>query len=416
MTEATTPSQSSTTAALLKAKKRSSGPSWPIVLAIVFLLIALVAATGAWFQQKRFEKIGREFATQVQSLTAQVNDTRRESSQALSLSQSQAGRLTKLEQMQLEAKNQFEALEQVWQGANKGIEDAMLANDIDRLLSTANQQLRLSGNVNNAIITMEAALSTLTRADRPRFASVLRAISLDLDRLRAVPLVDIPVLSTRLDGLSGLIARAPLLLPDAAAPKVTPNELSSSTPAAPVQPSQAQSTQAQSLETQSPETQSTQSKPAQTVATTDTASFAEAFGRWWSWVTDSSIAWSKSAAAVLTREFAEVVSIQRVSDANALLMSPEQGALLRANLRTRVLTAQMALLMHQAPVWKAELAAIEQSLKVRYDPKAPDTVAALRLVRELAAIQIAVPLPDINGSLAALESVRTSEPTPAGGQ
>lgn len=411
MTEATTPSHPPATAALLKGKKRSSGPSWPIVLAIVFLLIALVAATGAWFQQQRFEKVGREFATQIQSLTAQVNDTRRESSQALSLSQSQSNRLTKLEQAQLEAKNQFDALEQVWQGANKGIEDAMLANDIDRLLSTANQQLRLSGNVNNAIITLEAALSTLTRADRPRFASVQRAISLDLDRLRAVPLVDIPVLSTRLDGLSVLVARAPLLLPDAAAPNVTPNEVASGAAVAPLSSTQAQATSALPRSAQSP-----QSHPTPAVAPTDAVSYTETFSRWWSRAVDHSIAWSKSAAAVLSREFADVVSIQRVSDANALLMSPEQGSLLRANLRTRVLTAQMALLMHQAPVWKAELAAIEQSLLSRYDPKAPDTLAALRLVRELAAIQIAVPLPDINGSLAALESVRASEPAPAGGQ
>jgi uroporphyrin-3 C-methyltransferase len=131
---------------------------------------------------------------------------------------------------------------------------------------------------------------------------------------------------------------------------------------------------------------------------------------------DQSISWSKSAAAVVAREFAEVVSIQRVSDASALMMSPEQGALLRANLRTRVLTAQMALLMHQPPVWKAELTQIQQSLVSRYDPKATDTIAALRLVQELASIQIAVALPDIKDSLSALESVRSSEPSPAGGQ
>lgn len=406
MTEAKIPSHPPATPALLKGKKRSLGPSWSLALAIVFLLIAVVIGAGAWFQQKRFEKIGREFATQVQGLTAQVTDTRRDAVQALSLAQSQANRLSKLEQAQLETKNQFDALEQVWQGANKGIEDAMLGNDIDRLLSTANQQLRLSGNVNNAIITLETAQSTLARADRPRFASVQRAISLDLDRLRAVPLVDVPILSTRLDHLSALVARAPLLLPDAASPKVTPNVAASSS-STPLQPStQAQSTQAQDSSGTS----------ATSAVATDSSPLIEDLGRWWSRALDSSIAWAKSAAVVLTREFAEVVSIQRVSDANALMMSPEQGALLRANLRTRVLTAQMALLMHQAPVWKTELAAIEQSLIARYDPKAPDTLAALRLVRELAAIQISMSLPDINGSMAALESVRTSETPSAGGQ
>jgi uroporphyrin-3 C-methyltransferase len=110
------------------------------------------------------------------------------------------------------------------------------------------------------------------------------------------------------------------------------------------------------------------------------------------------------------KELASVVSIQRVTDANALLMSPEQGAQLRANLRTRVLTAQMALLMHQPSVWRAEIASIEASLAARYDPKAVDTVAALRLLRELAAVPVSAALPDMSDSIAALEAVRLQEP------
>jgi uroporphyrin-3 C-methyltransferase len=220
MTEALTPSPPQPSAALLKGKKRTSGPSWPILLAIVFLLVAIVAAGGAWFLQKRFEHTGREIANQVQGLTSQLTEARQDSTQALGLAQSQARRIAQLEQEQLEAKSQFVALEQLWAGTNKGMEDVMLANDVDRLLTTANQQLRLAGNVNNAIVTLEAAQSLLVRADRARFAGVQRAISLDLDRLRAVPLIDITQLSSRLETLSALVARAPLLLPDAAAPVI----------------------------------------------------------------------------------------------------------------------------------------------------------------------------------------------------
>lgn len=389
-TKAQTPVSPSVTQAslLLKNKKRNSGPSWSTGLLILFFLVACVAAFGIWFQQTRFEKVGREIATQVQGLTGQVNDARRDASLALGLAQTQSIQIAKLEQVQREAKNQLEALDQVWQGANKGMEDAMLANDIDRLLAMANQQLRLSGNVNNAVITLEAALATLVRADRARFASVQRAISFDLERLRAVPLVDVPVLSKRLDDLSVLIARAPLLVPDAAAPSINANAVDVPAPAA------------------SPAT-----------APAPAASPAEASGMpWWEGVIKSTTAWSQTALSVLGRELAELVSIQRVSDANALLLSPEQGTLLRANLRTRVLTAQMALLMNQAPVWKTELTAIDQSLLVRFDPKAPDTMLALRLVRELLSVQIAIPLPDIAGSLSALESVRSAELVPAVGR
>ena len=387
MTEAHTPSPPQPSAVLLKGKKRTSGPSWPILLAIIFLLVALVAAGGAWFLQKRFEQTGREIAKQVQGLTSQLNEARQDSTQALGLAQSQARRIAQLEQEQLEAKSQFVALEQLWAGANKGMEDVMLANDVDRLLTTAHQQLRLAGNVNNAIVTLEAAQSLLVRADRARFAGVQRAITLDLERLRAVPLIDMTQLSSRLETLSALVARAPLLLPDAAAPVIA-----SVAPSVQRVPTPSGTAQAPS--------------PALTSAQQP----------WWQRGLDQSLLWSKSAAAMVAREFAGVVSIQRVSDANALMMSPEQGALLRANLRTRVLTAQMALLMNQAPVWRAELTQVQQSLVSRFDPKATDTIAALRLVQELAAIQIAVSLPSIKDSLSALESVRSSEPSPAGGQ
>jgi uroporphyrin-3 C-methyltransferase len=390
MTETQPSTNSPQNAALLKVKKSTRGPSWPISLALMFLLIALVAAGGVWFQQKRFENVGREVATQLQTLTTQVNDARKDASQALSLAHSQANRIAQLEQLQLESKSQYAALEQLWAGANKGTEDAMLANDVDRLLTTASQQLRLAGNVNNAIVTLEAAQSLLIRADRARFAAVQRSLSLDLDRLRSVPFIDVPQLTNRLETLSALVSRAPLLLPDAAAPKMVTGLSASQQPTA--------------------------SAPPAVPASGESQQSALDANAWWEIAIDRVSRWSKSFAAMVAREFAEVVSIQRVSDANALLMSPEQGALLRANLRTRVLTAQMALLMQQSSIWKTELTQIEQSLTTRYDPKSAETVAALRLVKELSAIQIAVALPDITASFAALESVRTSEPSPAGGQ
>ena len=67
-------------------------------------------------------------------------------------------------------------------------------------------------------MALEAALSTVVRAERPRFAGVQRAINADLERLRAVPIVDVQGVSARLDVLVSLVSRAPLLVPDAAAP------------------------------------------------------------------------------------------------------------------------------------------------------------------------------------------------------
>jgi uroporphyrin-3 C-methyltransferase len=377
---------------------------------LVFLLLAVMIAAWAWFAQKRFDRTGREVATQVQDFTAQLTETKREAKLALNLVEGQAKLIVNLQQSLAEAKGQYEGLEEAWASFNKGMEDSMLANDIDRLVTLASQQLRLASNVNNAVMALETALSTLVRADRPRFAAVRRAISADLDRLRSVPLIDVSALSVRLETLATLIGRAPLLMPDAAVPKVA--AISVATP--PVSTAQPDATSPDAAKL--PTAQSTTAQSG-AIATADTmqagasaSAIAPAYGAWWDSAWRKTVVWSKAVAVFAAKELASVVSIQRVTDANALLMSPEQGAQLRANLRTRVLTAQMALLMHQHTVWRAEIASIEASLAARYDPKAVDTLAALRLVRELAAVPVSAALPDLSDSIAALEAVRLQEP------
>ena len=380
-----------------RLRRQSTGPSWSVTLMLVFLLLAVVIGVGAWFSQKRFDTAGREVATQVQGFTSQLIETKREAKLALGLVETQAKLIVDLQQSLAESKSQYEGLEEAWASFNKGMEDSMLANDIDRLVTLASQQLRLASNVNNAVMALETALSTLVRADRPRFAAVKRAISADLDRLRSVPLVDVSALSVRLETLATLIGRAPLLVPDAAVPKLA----AISVPASQVNAMQSGAAQASTVTA----VEAKQSGATQAVATDPLANDA-----WWHVAWNKTVLWSKSVVVFVAKELASVVSIQRVTDANALLMSPEQGAQLRTNLRTRVLTAQMALLMHQPSVWRAEIATIEASLTARYDPKAVDTVAALRLARELASVPVSAALPDMSDSIAALEAVRLQEP------
>ena len=384
----------------VKSRSRQAGPSWSVTLSIVLLLVVVLLGAGAWFQQKRFTTAGKEVATQLQTFTTALVQVQRESKQALALAESHASRVAQLELSLRESQNQFAALESAWETFNKGMEDTMLANDIERMLTLASQQLRLAGNVNNAIAALETALSTLIRSDRSAFAGLQRAINSDLERLRAQPLIDVPVISGRLDTLMSLVARAPLLVPDAASPRVADI-------VAPVAATAA-----------APAANATNAAPAAPAANASAApdpalsiSQLEWWSQLWARSVDSLREGSKSVAAALARELSSVVSIQRVSDANALLMSPEQGAQLRANLRTRLLTAQMALLMHQPSIWRSELAAVESSLLDRFDPKSVDTIAATRLVRELAMVPVSLSLPDIVDSIAALEAVRLSEST-----
>ncbi len=404
MTESNIPSQESaslnTLASAAKTRRRPSGPSWMATIAIVLLLLVILLATGAWHLQKRYDNVGRDVALQVQNFNAQLGETRNEAKQALALVNSHAARINQLESSLRETQNQYSILEQAWETFNKGMEDSMLASDLERLLNLASQQLRLSGNVNNAIMALETALSTLVRADRPKFAAVQRAINLDLDRLRAAPVVDVPSVSSRLESLNTMLSRAPLLVPDLSVNSVQNLNTAARTAPESVTEKPVASTNAQTTDSASAAT------PAAPDAVSEQMPWYE---KAWVQTLDWTKVSSKKLLTTLSRELAGVISIQRVTDANALLMSPEQGAQLRANLRTRVLTAQMALLMHQPAIWRAELTAIESSLNDRFDPKAVDTIAALRVVRELATVSVSIAVPDIVDSIAALEAVRVSE-------
>ncbi len=394
-TSPTAPSASSVAAptesfaANARVRRKASGLSLTSTLALIFLLVAIVTAAGAWFAQRRFETTIKQVSVQVLDLKGQADDARRDARQAIVLLDAQQLRIQHAEAALRDAQSQFAALEQVWQNFNKGMDDSMLANDVDRLLTVAGQQLRVSGNVNNAILALEHGLSMLVRADRPRFASLQRAISSDLDRLRGVATVDIPGVSAKLEQVTNLLGKAPLLVPDEAAPGLMSARDRNASPNVGV-----------------PAVPGSASVSPPGVVTEN----------WWETHWARVRASAKSSAAFLVRELADVISIQRVTDRNALLMSPEQGALLRANLRARLLTAQMALLMHQSAIWQLELTAIEGAVAARYDAKSPETVSALRLLSELASLNIAIVLPDISESVAALEAVRQTDDSPKGGQ
>ena len=99
---------------------------------------------------------GREVAQRIDTLSSDLAQARRDTREALALAQAQAGRLGELEDTVRETQSQYHALQQAWQNFNDSASDELLANDVERLLTLANQQ-RLAGNVSNAIVALETA-------------------------------------------------------------------------------------------------------------------------------------------------------------------------------------------------------------------------------------------------------------------
>lgn len=358
--------------------RRSKG--W-ILVVVVLVVIAAALAAALWYQRQQADRSARELASRLGAVSSEVDQLRRDARQALSLVQTQGSRVAALESALQDARTKFDSLEQSWQSFSDNSGEAVLINDVERMLALASQQLRLAGSVSNAVVALETAQARLARADRPRLAPLQQAINGDLDRLRAVPLVDVPAVAGRLDRLIDLVGRAPLLVPDDANPEPAQE------PSAPREPA--------------PEA----TRPA-----------VDPNAPWWERLRAQMSAWPGQAWEAMGREMGDLISIQRVDNPDALLLSPEQGAQLRGNLRMRLLTAQLALLMRQGSVWESELRTVEAALASRFDTRAPDTMVAQRLVRELADTQVAVPLPDIGDSLSALAAVRAASPQPGGGE
>jgi uroporphyrin-3 C-methyltransferase len=342
---------------------------------IILVLFALALASALWYQRKQFVQAGREVATRLNALEVSLSQVHTDTWAALALAQAQAAKISEFEGWVRETQSQYSALELAWQNFNDSTNDEVLANDVEQLLTIANQQLRLAGSVSNAIVALETAQSHLVRAARPRFASLQQSINNDLNRLRAVPTVDIPALSSRLERLGILIATAPLWVPDSAAPGMTPAGRTRSRAETPV---------------------------------ADTAANPLAHTVWWERWRAEIASWPARVGGVLARELGDMIRVQRVDEPAALLLAPEQADQLRSTLRQRLLTLKLAMLMRQPAVWNSELDQVMNTLSRYFDSHSADTMGALHLARELKQIDIVARIPDISESLNAVAAQRAA--------
>jgi uncharacterized protein HemX len=214
--------------------------------------------------------------------------------------------------------------------------------EIEQVLLTAAQQLQLAGNVKAAIIALEGADTRLQRLDKPQFTALRRAIAADLATLRAVPSLDEVGASARIEALVTRIAGWPL--------------------------ASAQASEAVAA----PRTQKTGMSLGQEVWT----------------------------------ELTRIVQIRRVDRNEAVLLPPDQAYFLRENLRLRLLSARLALLSQDQAAFGTDLLAAADMLTRYFNTRDEGVAAALKEIKRLSQLQIAIKLPGIDASLAALEAYK----------
>src|SRR5688572_17785526 len=125
-----------------------------------------------------------------------------------SLREAQA-RIAELEARVSDTQEQRVALEEMYRELSRSADDRVLS-EVEQMLVFASQQLQLAGNARAALAALQAADQRLARAEKLAAAPLRRAITQDMDRLKALPLVDTAGLAVRLDGLISQVDTLPL--------------------------------------------------------------------------------------------------------------------------------------------------------------------------------------------------------------
>ncbi|MHA3902676.1 uroporphyrinogen-III C-methyltransferase [Castellaniella sp. WN] len=368
--ESATPASALATAQAGAGRKRSGAAALAVILLALF---ALILGGALYYQNQQYRALRADLQRQHEQSVQLVEETHAQAGRALSLVQEQAARIEELRGALDATSGQVRELDQALQMMTDSGSDLLLLNDIDHLVTIAQQQLALGSNVANAIISLEAAQAQLARANRPGLAALQQSINGDLDRLRAVATIDLPALAARINRLSSLIGTAPLLVPDTAGQAAGHADQAP----APVAGS--------SAATRGP---------------------AEPAPEGWRAVAADAWRWTRDAADLVSQDLRGLFDVRRVDDAAALLMSPDQALRFREVLKQRAVTAQLALMMRQSSIWQTELEQLSKAIDQRYDMRAESSREALKIARELRDTAIEVTLPTVDNSLAAIAAAR----------
>lgn len=244
-----------------------------------------------------------------------------------------------------EFRGQSESMQALYQDLTRSREEASLL-EVEQAITLAGQQLQLAGNVPVAVLALQSADARLARLDRPQYLPLRKALAKDLASLNALPFVDVPGISLRLEQVVAGIDKLPL--------------------AAFGRPAD-------------------QAKPAQ----------AGEKQPWW-----------QRTGSEIWHEVKGLVRIQRFDREEAVLLAPGQNFFLRENLKLRLLNARLALLSHDQWTFRNELKVAQEWLNRHFVADDKAVQAAQATLRQMAASEINVELPSLKDSLGALRAVR----------
>ncbi len=326
-------------------------------IALTALVIAIFAAG---YSYRQLGNVKRESARRLAELQQAVSTANETATRADAEARAARQQAAVVEARLAEEQGQREGLEQLYSDLSRGRDEAVLV-EVERLITLAAQELQLSGNIATALAALQTADARLSRSDNARVLPLRRVLARDIERLKAAPTVDFTGIALKLDQLASAIDSWPLLA------GASPGSVAAPAPS----PSRGG--------------EATAMPPPST---------------WW----------ERQWRALQSElgEYRDLIRIRHVDAPESVLLDSQQQALIRQQLRLRLLNARQALLARNDRLYRADLAEA-QALITRYiDTRAPQTASAVALLKQLASTALSVELPTIGDSMAAVRAVRTA--------
>jgi uroporphyrinogen III methyltransferase/synthase len=330
-----------------------------LLLLIVVLAVACATGIGAYALNRKVDRLDARVAARQQAIDAQAAELRVKIDQALATVHQVDAQFAQLQGKLADAQTAQQALQKQYEDLARNRDDWTFA-EVEQMLSSASEQLQLTGNTQLALFALQSADTRLAALASPQAMLMRRAIAQDIDKLKATPSVDLTGLAIKLDDAISQVDSLPLL-GEARVPRPAP---ASSVPAA---------------------------------AGASAAAAGEP--RWKVW-------WREVSSAVGV-ELKGLVQVRRIDNADAMLNTPEQGEYIRENVKLRLLSARLALLSRNQTTLRSDLQAADAALARYFDGGARRVQSVRALLKEVGAGAASVETPNINTSLQAVHNTKS---------
>jgi len=333
---------------------------WALLL-VVLAAAALLSSALLW---QKLNNVQEELARRSLDAGAQSIEARTLARQAQEGMLELSGRLALQETRISEVSLQRTQLEELMQSLSRS-RDENLVVDMESALRLAQQQAQLTGSAEPLMAALKSADQRLSRAAQPRLGPLQRAITRDLDRIKAASVTDVPVLMLKLDELVGLVDELPVA--NAMVANGTLRKATAPASSAPVAPASAASES------------------------------------WWNVFDKQALhGWSQRMLGGLWDGARQLLRVSRIEQPEAALLAPEQSFFLRENLKLRLLNARLGLLSRQTDSARADLISANAWLGKYFDPASRRTQAAQQLLAQVQSQLKTSELPRLDDSMTAL--------------